>query len=412
MKRFGLILLVCLALAPLAASRAAAAATPARWVASWATAQQIPEDRNALPADALAGATLRQSVHLSIGGARIRVHLTNVFGTAPLHLAAVHVARPSLILGGIDTRTDRALTFAGQGDVTIPAGAEIVSDPLDFAVASESSLVISILYDAAPAQQTGHPGSRATSYYAKGDFLAASELPGATAVEHWSQIEAVDVDAGGGASAVVALGDSITDGHGATTDGNDRWTDVLAHRLQASTGQWTVGVLNKGIGGGRVLLDGLGPNALARFDRDVLSPAGVEWLIVLEGINDLGVLTREAPATPAQHAAMVADLIAGYRQIVARAHDHGIKVYGATILPDFGGAYYHPDAANEADRHAVNDWIRGPGHFDAVIDFDAALRDPAHPDAMLPAYDSGDHLHPGPAGYKAMAESIALSLFR
>ncbi len=170
-------------------------------------------------------------------------------------------------------------------------------------------------------------------------------------------------------------------------------------------------MINKGIGGGRVLQDGLGPSALARFDRDVLAPAGVKWLIVLEGINDLDVLTRDAPATAQAHAAMVAGVIAGYKQIVARAHDHGIKVYGATILPDLGGPYYHPDAQNEADRHAVNAWIRSPGHFDAVIDFDTALRDPAAPDALLPAYDSGDHLHPNPAGYKAMADAVPLALF-
>jgi lysophospholipase L1-like esterase len=381
------------------------------WVASWATAQQIPEPRNALPPEALHDATLRQIVRLSLGGGSLRVHISNVFGTAPLHLTAVHIARPGAVPGSIDTASDHALTFSGRADATIPAGADDISDPVEFRVLPLGDLVITLHYDQAPAQQTGHPGSRATSFYAPGDHVADAVLPGATPVDHWYQIEGVDVVAFSDAGAVVVLGDSITDGRGSTTNGNNRWTDALAWRLRRSPDWPFVAVLNKGIGGGRVLQDGLGPSALARFDRDVLAPASVKWLIVLEGINDLDVLTRDAPATGEAHAAMVAQLIVGYEQIVVRAHAHGIKVYGATILPDLGGDYYHPDAQNEADRHAVNAWIRTPGHFDAVIDFDAALRDPAAPDALLPAYDSGDHLHPNPAGYKAMADAVPLALF-
>jgi lysophospholipase L1-like esterase len=381
------------------------------WVASWSTAQQIVEPKNALPPDALHDATLRQVVRLSLGGALLRVHISNVFGTAPLHLTAAHIARLGAVPGSIDTASDRALSFSGRADVTIPAGADYLSDTVVFAAPPLGDLVITLHYDEAPAQQTGHPGSRATSFYAPGDHVADAVLPGAVPVDHWYQIEGVDVASFGTAGAIVVLGDSITDGRGSTTNGNDRWTDALAWRLRRSPEWPNVAVLNKGIGGGRVLQDGLGPSALARFDRDVLAPASAKWLIVLEGINDLDVLTRDAPATPEAHAAMVAGVIAGYEQIVLRAHAHGIKVYGATILPDFGGDYYHPDARNEADRHAVNAWIRGPGHFDAVIDFDAALRDPAAPDALLPAYDSGDHLHPNPAGYKAMADAVPLALF-
>ncbi len=408
---------LCAALSALAAVFGAARAlslppVPApnpHWVASWATPQQIPEAKNALPA--LHDATLRQVVHLSLGGTRLRIHISNVFGTLPLHLSAVHIARPGAAAGSIDAASDRALRFSGHADVTIPAGADYISDPIGFSVPPLGDLAITLHYDDTPAQQTGHPGSRATSFYAPGDHVADAVLPGATAVDHWYQIEGVDVLAFADAAAVAVLGDSITDGRGSTTNGNDRWTDVLAWRLRRSP-QWpNIAVLNKGIGGGRVLQDGLGPSALARFDRDVLAPASVKWLIVLEGINDLAVLTRDAPATPQAHAAMVAGVIAGYAQIIARAHAHGIKVYGATILPDLGGDYYHPDAQNEADRHAVNAWIRSPGHFDAVIDFDAALRDPAAPDALLPAYDSGDHLHPNPAGYKAMADAVPLALF-
>jgi lysophospholipase L1-like esterase len=209
----------------------------------------------------------------------------------------------------------------------------------------------------------------------------------------------------------VVLGDSITDGHGATTNGNDRWTDVLATRLQASSKTRNVGVLNLGIGGNHLLTDGLGPNALARFDRDVLAQTGVRWLIVLEGVNDLGGFTRLSDPAEAEHAAFVNRVIASYEQMITRAHSAHLLVYGATILPYSGSGYYHPPQSNEADRQVINQWIRTPGHFDKVIDFDKAMRDPSQPDRLLPAYDCGDHLHPNPAGYRAMGESIPLSFF-
>ncbi|HEY4942225.1 MAG TPA: SGNH/GDSL hydrolase family protein [Rhizomicrobium sp.] len=413
MRRLGLATLALFAMAGAGAQALTIIVPPPNphWVASWATPQQIPEARNALPPTALHDATLRQVVHLSLGGGTLRIHISNVFGIAPLHLAAAHIARPGATPGSIEVASDHALSFSGRADVTVPAGADYISDPVEFRALPLSDLAITLHYDEAPAQQTSHPGSRATSFYAPGDHVADAGLVGATAVDHWFQIEGVDVIAFSDAGAVVVLGDSITDGHGATTNGNDRWTDALARRLRMSPDWASVGVLNKGIGGGRLLLDGLGPSALARFDRDVLGPATVKWLIVLEGINDLDVLTRDAPATPQAHAAMVAAVIAGYQQIVTRAHAHGIKVYGATLLPDLGSTYYHPDAQNEADRHAVNAWIRAPGNFDAVIDFDLALRDPVFPDALLPLYDSGDHLHPGPVGYQAMADSVPLALF-
>jgi lysophospholipase L1-like esterase len=208
--------------------------------------------------------------------------------------------------------------------------------------------------------------------------------------------------------AVVALGDSITDGRGSIPDANNRWPDDLARRLAPLR----IGVLNMGIGGNRVLLDGLGPNAMARFDRDVLAQPGARWLILLEGINDLGVLTRDAPVTAQEHAALVARLVAGYRQLVTRAHARGLKVMGGTLTPWGGSTYYHPDALNEADRQAVNAWIRGKDHFDGVADFDARLRDPAAPGQLLPLYDCGDHLHPSPTGYQAMADLVPLGFFR
>jgi lysophospholipase L1-like esterase len=230
-------------------------------------------------------------------------------------------------------------------------------------------------------------------------------------VDHWYQVSEIDVQAAPGAAAVVALGDSITDGHGATTNENDRWTDVLAQRLQSSAETRNIGVSNQGIGGNHLLHDGLGPSALARFDHDVLAPAGVRWVIVFEGVNDLGELARTTEVSAEEHAAIVSRVLAAYQQIAARAHAHGLKIYGATITPYAGSSYYHPGRLSEADRQEVNRWIRNPGHFDAVIDFDNVVRDPAHPDQLMPAYDSGDHLHPSPAGYKAMGSAIPMALF-
>jgi lysophospholipase L1-like esterase len=230
-------------------------------------------------------------------------------------------------------------------------------------------------------------------------------------VDHWYQVAEIDVQAAARAAAVVVLGDSITDGHGATTNGNDRWTDVLAQRMQGAPNTRNIGVSNQGIGGNHLLTDGLGPNALARFDRDVLAPAGVRWLIVFEGVNDLGGLTRDGEVSPAEHAALVQRVLAAYQQIIARAYAHGLRVYGATITPFAGSTHYHPGALTESDRQAVNQWIRAAGHFDAVIDFDSVVRDPAHPDRLLPAYDCSDHLHPSPAGYRAMGNAVPLTLF-
>jgi len=382
-----------------------------RWTCSWAAAQQLPEPHNSLQAEDLRNATLRQVVHLSLGGPQLRVHLSNRFGTSPLHLASVYIAKPESPLGKIDVSTDKGLTFSGRPDLTIPAGAEYVSDPVAFPAAALSDLAISIYFDLAPSGQTGHPGSRATSYLAHGDLVASAELPDAKKIEHWYFIAAVDVAASPQAAAVVALGDSITDGHGATIDGNNRWPDLLARRLQADPATQSFAILNQGVGGNRLLLDGLGPNALGRFDHDVLAPAGVRYLIVLEGINDLGMLTHEGEVSIAEHEAQVRRIISAYEQITTRAHAHGIGVIGATLLPFVGSQFYHPGPANEADRQTINQWIRTPGHFDAFIDFDKTTSDPEHPDRLLPAFDSGDHLHPSPAGYAAMAEAIPLNLF-
>ncbi len=386
--------------------------SPSTWTGTWAASQQIPEPQNALPLDDLRDATVRQIFHLSIGGKTLRVRLSNAFGTKPLHFTSVHIARPlSVSSPQVDPSTDEALTFSGSSEVIVPAGADYVSDPVSYPLEALSSLAVTFHLDNPPAGETGHPGSRATSYYLHGDLVSAADLPAAKRVDHWYQISGIDVAGASSAAAIAVLGDSITDGHAATTNGNDRWTDVLAARLQGSSATRNIAVLNEGIGGNHLLTDGLGPNALARFDRDVIAQAGVRYVIVLEAINDLGDLTRLGDVSPRAHSEMVQRIIAAYEQMIARAHAHGIKAIGATILPDVGSTYYHPGPSSEADRQAVNEWIRARGHFDAVIDFDKAMRDPQQTDRILQAYDSGDHLHPSPAGYRAMGEAVSLSLF-
>lgn len=381
-------------------------AASAQWVTSWATSQMVADAANALPADQMTETTLRQNVRLSIGGKVLRLSLSNAFSPAALHLKGVHIAK-SLPGGAIDPASDRVLTFAGKTDVTIPAGAAYLSDPVTLALPPEADVAISILYEAPPAVQTSHPGSRQTSYILAGDHLSDTQFSGAKTVDHWYQIDSIQVDAAPKAFAVVALGDSITDGRGSTTNGNDRWTNVMAAAFQASPKTNSIAVLNSGIGGNCVLRQCLGPNALSRLEREIFTPPGVSAVIVYEGVNDLGGLTREKPATPEEHARLVADLIAGFVQIADRAHAHGMKVYIATIPPYGANTYYHPDAANEADRAALNGWIRTQKRFEGVIDFDTVMRDPSHANLLNPAYDTGDGLHPNAAGYKVMGTAAA-----
>lgn len=382
-----------------------------KWVAGWASSQFLPTGDQVLAPATLADKTLRQIVRSTIAGDRVRVRFSNLASTKPLIIAGASIAHATNPASAtIDPGTLISLRFDGKPDVIIPAGADYLSDPVALPVQALASLAISIRYQGDPAP-TAHPGSRATSWYLPGDHLTDTAMAGAASFDHWFHLSAIEVERCTPAKLVVALGDSITDGRGATTNGNDRWTDILAGRLQADAKRRNTAVINQGIGGNRLLNDGLGPNALARLDRDVLAQPGVTHLILLEGINDLGTLTRDAPASAAAHQTHVARIIGAYRQIIARARGRGIKVIGATILPFTGNDYYHPDAQNEADRQAVNAWIRTRGNFDGVIDFDAATRDPAHPDRLLPAYDVGDALHPSPQGYRAMGEAIPLSLF-
>jgi lysophospholipase L1-like esterase len=389
--------------------------TSGNWVGSWASSQQVPESTNELSPQDLTDVTLRQIVHLSAGGSRVRIRLSNAFGLQPLTITGVHIARavgPGK--SGIDDESDHALAFGGSPAVIIPAGADYWSDAVDFPVDALSNLAVTMHLENPPHGETSHPGSHATSFLVHGTALSARSLENAKTFEHWFFLSGVDVTSNTQhAASVVILGDSITDGHGSTTDGNNRWPDFLAERLQSGKQSKNVGLLNEGIGGNHMLIDGLGPNALARFDRDVLAQTGVSTLFLLEGINDLGYLARmPAPVPASTHSDWLHQLQAAYSQVVERAHAHGIRVVAATILPDVGSDYYHPGPENEADREALNAWIRTPGHFDAVVDFDRVTADPKSPERLLPAYDSGDHLHPSPKGYKAMADAISLALLK
>lgn len=375
----------------------------ADWVGTWTAS---PSDLSVAGYD---DQTLRLIVHTSIGGDHVRVRLSNTFGTSSLTIGAAHIAEQTSG-ASIDPRTDRPLRFGGSTSTTIPAGAMVVSDPVDLDVLALSNLAVSVYLPGATGPVTEHSLAVQHNYASTtGNYVDAVIMPVLTTSTSWSLLTAVEVTAGDDTRAIVTLGDSITDGYGSTVDANHRWPNILAERLQANHRK--IAVLDEGISGNRVLHNGLvpvfGPDALARFDRDVLAQSGVKYITLLEGINDFG---HAAPGTP--EAVSAEDIIAGYKQIIRRAHAHQIKVYGATLTPYVGTifpGYYQP--AGEVKREMVNSWIRNSGAFDAVIDFDAVVRDPANPTKILPAYDVGDHLHPNDAGYRAMADAIDLRLF-
>ena len=382
----------------------AARAAP-NWVSSWAAAQIAVDAKDALPVGQ--DLTLRQLVRVTTGGGAIRLRISNAFGNAPLEIRGVHIAEAlSPASSRIDIATDKAVTFNGTANFTIPAGAEYLSDTIPLKVVAFTTFAVSIHFAGLSQRQTGHPGSRATSYFAPGNQLSDAELRDARTVDRWYYLDGIDVAPLSAAAGVAVVGDSIVDGHGVVSNTNTRWTDYLAQRLKGS-----LAVLNVGIGSNCLTESCVGPSVPARFDSDVLERSGVRYVIILEGVNDLGMLTRDAPASAEAHHALVERMIGTLSQMTKRAHERGIKVIGATIMPFGGSGYYHPDAANDADREAVNAWIRAPGHVDAVIDFDALMRDPAHPNRLKKQFDSGDGLHPSPEGYRFMGSIVPLSLF-
>jgi lysophospholipase L1-like esterase len=387
-------------------------AMPADWVSSWASAQILVDAKDALAPQQTKEVTLRQLVRLSIGGSHVRIRLSNAMGTAPLEISGISIARAlSSNSSRIDPSTIRNVTFAGADAVVIPAGAEYVSDGIELSIAALATLAVSIRLADLPKLQTGHPGSRATSYFVPGDQRTALELRGAGTVDHWYFLSGADVEPESPSSAIAIVGDSITNGHGVMANSDSRWTDTLLERVKSSAATRALAVLNLGIGSNCLAEACVGPSAVARLQRDVLARNAVRYLIIVEGVNDLGTLTREAPVSAEGHRALVQRMIGALAQMRAQAREWGIKVIAGTILPYGGSAYYHPDAANEADRRAVNAWIRTPGNVDALVDFDALMRDPAQPHRLRKEYDSGDGLHPSAAGYRFMGEAVPLALF-
>ena len=352
--------------------------------------------------------TLRQIVHVSIGGPQVRVIFTNEFGTDPLTIDSAHIA---VSQGGssinLVAASSAGLTFGGRTSVTIPPGALMVSDPAAVTVPAESDLAVGFFLPAQPIHQLSqHGGADQISYRAAGNVVGAKMLDNPAEFRSWVFLKGVDVLTPARGASVVAFGDSITDGAYAAVNENARWPDELARRLVADKRTAGIGVLNEGIGGNRILHDNAGPSALARFDRDVIAQAGVKYVIILEAINDIG---HAYDSKRPYDVVSADDLITGYKQMAERAHMHGIKVYFATLTPYAGAGYMSP--AGEEVRQALNRWIRSTHDSDGFIDFEKVTADPAHPDTFLPAYDHGDHLHPSDPGYKAMGDAIDLSLF-
>lgn len=393
----------------------AAQAQEPKWVASWG-ASPLPPSPGAGPFPATPSfndQTVRQIVRLSIGGSRVRLRLTNEYGMKPVTIGAARVT----LADGIEqvkAGIDKVVTFDGRSSATIPAGAPLVSDPIDLNVPDLASLSVSLYLKGETGPCTCHATGMQDAYVTRGDHTQGTFAPEQT-IQMRAFLSGVEVLAPN-ARAIVVLGDSISDGVGSTPNANHRWPDLLADRLSARKSGPRVGVVNEGISGNQVLADGAGQSALARLDRDVLAVPGASYVIVFEGVNDLGLgygklegplaSIMPPPAIKPTRDAMVE----GYRQIIARAHSKGLKVYGATIAPYEGAAYYSTEG--NAVRQQINEWIRTSKDFDGVLDFDAAFRDPAKPTQMKDAFQAGDHLHGSDAGYRAVADSIDLALFR
>ena len=389
-------------------SPAAAQTSHDNWVGTWATSPVGFKNASGSFGDPTStGTTLREIVHVSIGGSTVRVILSNEFGVEPLTIGSAQVALRASD-SAITPGSAAPLTFSGRASVVIPPGALVVSDAAPLALAPLSDVAVSLYVPVQPLTElTRHGAGYQTNYSVPGDAVTSASLTDPKTGFGWDFLKGVDVKSDSNDSgAIVAFGDSITDGALSTRDKNARWPNVLAERLAANKKTEHIGVLNEGIGGNRILHDVTGPSALSRFDRDVLAQSGVKYLIIMESINDIGHATD--PVKP-YDVVSVDDLTAGITQMARRAHTHGIKVIAATLTPYVGAHYYSP--AGEVMRQAVNQWIRTTKEVDGVIDFEKAVRDPANASVFLPAYDSGDHLHPKDAGYKAMGDAIDLKLF-
>jgi len=395
-----------------------------QWIGTWAAATQpfVPSSLQTYR-----NQSLRLIVHTSAGGRRVRVKISNTYGDRPLLIGGAHIARRTT-RAEIDPSSDRMLKFQGHSSTTVAAGSMVVSDPVEMDVPGLSDLAVSLFLPQSTEAKTSHSLAMQTSYVSAetGDSTATVKFPVAKTIQSWPFLTGVDVEVPPGFAAIVAFGSSLTDGDGTTPDTNGRWTDVLAKRLlKGAEVKVETGVLNEGIIGNRLLHDspkgadnpfgaGLGEAGLARFDRDVLAQAGVRYVIVGLGIND--ILFPAFPFTPPSEKVSADDIISGYRQLIARGHQKGVRVIGTTNPPFensfFEGlvtAFYTPE--RETARQKVNDWIRSSGEFDGVVDLDAVLRDPSHPTRLLPAYDSGDHLHPNDAGCIAEGNAFPLALF-
>ena len=369
-------------------------ASARKWVTTWATAQQVVEPHNNPPIP-LAGETLRQIVQVSIGGNQVRLRFSNRFSQEDLELVHVEIAQAQSEGASPDIypETSKTLSFDGKESVTIKAGQEVYSDAIKFKLQDRMNLAITITYGKAPANIiTGHPGSRTTSYFIGKDAKT----------DHWYTIESIDVKAGRTAGAIAVLGDSITDGRGTTTNGQNRWTDNLSRRLLANWNTRKLSVLNFGLGGNCILRGGNGPVAAVRYSHDLLEFPSVKYIILFEGVNDLGT-NRNGPETAEA-------VIEVFKNIITQAHAKGIKVIGATVMPFKHNGYYTP--SREEGRQMLNNWIRTTDVLDGVIDFDAVMSGKEEPDALNPAYlFENDWLHPNAMGYQAMGACIDLNLF-
>lgn len=403
------------------------AQTDEQWVASWGTAStfaihELPDWVQPPPADSLPpdpppspvvpvpphfdNQSLRMIVRSSIGGSQLRLQFANALGTAPARLGAVRVALHAGA-GSIDPATERRVTFNGAGDIVLRPGALVLSDPIDLAVAPLTELAVSLYLPELSDTRSSHELGLNTTYVAAGNSVSATQFAADDSNRSYFWLTGLEVLAPGDSGSIVAFGDSITDGYATTPDSHRAWPALLAARLQADPALARLGVINMGISGNRLLRHVVGSSALARFDRDVLARSGVEWLILLEGINDINFTAL--PGAPESEQASAQQIIAGLAQLVDRAHAQGIKVLGGTLLPMAGLWLHNPQT--EAMRQEVNAWIRSSGKFDAVVDFDALMRDPADPQRLLPAFDAGDFIHPNDAGNAAMAEAIDITLF-